>query len=207
MSAMPAGHQGGVRFVMTSNVTKVEAAFIDQVHQALNRIAVHWHGESRAAAPVDLGRLRSSIAFSTPTVQAPVTITAAAVGASGRPRPDDVPATEVFTPPTPPPFTAIVGSNVNYAAAVHEGLTLEDKPTMVKEHYRTIRQAFGRRIAPRRVLVKAHTSRTGTRITKARKFIEGPARLNRWRYIQMLEMALRGRDSGPVVPPAGGGTS
>lgn len=204
---MPAGHKGGVVFRLESNVKQVEAAFEAQLNQALNRIALHWHGEARAAAPVDFGRLRSSIAFSTPTVQAPVTITASAIGASGRPRPPDVPASEVFTPPAPPPHTAMVGSNLGYAAAVHEGLNLPDKAIVVKEHFRTIRMAFGKPIAPKRVLVRTHASRTGARVTRPRKFIEGPGRMNAWRYQQMVEAALRGEDSGPVVLPAGGGTS
>lgn len=48
---------------------------------------------------------------------------------------------------------ALVGTNVEYAAAHELGFA---GSVQVKEHYRTIKKAWGRPIDPRRVLVRAH---------------------------------------------------
>lgn len=48
---------------------------------------------------------------------------------------------------------ALVGTNVEYAAVHELGF---NGSVQVKEHYRTIKQAWGRPIAPRSVLIRAH---------------------------------------------------
>ena len=50
--------------------------------------------------------------------------------------------------------TGIVGTNVEYAAVHEYGYT---GPQTVKEHLRTIKQAFGKTITPTTVTVAAHT--------------------------------------------------
>ena len=72
----------------------------------MNRVAIHWHGEARQRAPVDTGRLQSSIAFSAPGENPIAVLQGSPPG--------------VFQPPPAQGLEAIVGSNVEYAAQVHE---------------------------------------------------------------------------------------
>lgn len=194
----------GVSVLFESNVDAFKKLSVDLRNRALNRIAILWHGEARNAAPVDTGRLRSSIAFSTPTNQAPVTLVPEKRTKGGRPPAGDTQST-LFEPPAPPPGTAIVGSNVNYAAAVHEGATYADRAYKVRRHKRRITQAFGEKLKrPKTVQVRAHTSRTGTRITKPMKFIEGPGRLLSPRFKEIVEEEMAKMTDGPTGQDGGG---
>ena len=57
-------------------------------------------------------------------------------------------------------FSAVIGSNVEYAPRIEMGYS---GPESVKAHTRTIRQAFGRAIAPRDVQVSAFTRTANAR--------------------------------------------
>lgn len=92
--------ESGVSFEFTSNRVAVNAAQEQVLRRALDRIAIRWQAAARLAAPVDTGRLRASIAFSTP----------------------NVPGLFATTAPIEQGLTAMVGTNVEYALAVHEGL-------------------------------------------------------------------------------------
>ena len=138
----------GISFELDTNVPVANRAIEVALKRALDRIAIRWQAEARQLAPVDTGRLRASIAFSTP----------------------NQPALGTGVQELNQGLTAIVGTNVEYALAVHEGF---DGVVNVKEHTREIRTAFGRVIAPKRIRVKAH-SRHMTRT--ANKFIETPGR-------------------------------
>ncbi len=90
----------GVSFQYKSNAPVVMTTTEQALKRALDRIAIKWQAEARKIAPVDTGRLRASIAFSTP----------------------NVPGLFSTTEPVDQGLTAIVGTNVEYALAVHEGL-------------------------------------------------------------------------------------
>lgn len=92
--------ESGVSFEFTSNRVIVQQRQEQALRRALDRIAIRWQAAARLAAPVDTGRLRASIAFSTP----------------------NVPGLFSTTEPVQQGLTAVVGSNVEYALAVHEGL-------------------------------------------------------------------------------------
>jgi len=163
-----------VSFTLTTNERAVTRAVEKCLETALVRVALDWHGKARQAAPVDTGRLRSSIAWAAPGQAPSVTVQ----------HPDG--RTETFTPPAVEGLQAVVGTNVEYAHAVHEGLPA--RTVSVRAHWRTIKQAWGRPIAPRSVSVRAHTKRMPARAPK--KFIETPARQNLHRYQKMVTDAL-----------------
>lgn len=194
------GNGGPVSFRLADvKVDQAKGEFRKHLDRALDRIGLHWQGEARKLTPVQTGRLRSSIAWSSPNQQQPVTIqgdqNTARLTSGGVET-----TSETFTPPKPPDNTVIVGSNVAYAAAVHEGFDTTDEPYEVKEHWRTITQAFGKPIPPKRVRVKAHMSRTGIRHRAPSKFLEDAGNANAARYREMIQTALEGRDAGPVIP-------
>jgi hypothetical protein len=149
--------KAGITFELKTNVTvmneKIEAA----LQKALNRIAIKWQAESRKAAPVNLGRLRASIAFSTPTNNA--LHTAAYKGGVVQ-----------YQPPAVQGLTAQVGSNVEYAMAVHEGFS---GVVQVQKHERTITKLFGKRIPARTITIRGHTRKMNR---DPNKFIETPGR-------------------------------
>ena len=100
-------------FRVESHVRSVNAATERALERGLNRVAIHWHGEARQRAPVDTGRLMSSIAFSTPTSNAFHQESYA--GSGGKPG-----GTVAYQPPRARGLEAMVGTNVEYGAAVHE---------------------------------------------------------------------------------------
>lgn len=78
--------------------------------------------------------------------------------------------------------TLRVGTNVKYAA-IHQLGGRISKNAVVRRHWRILRQAFGRPVAPRRVLVKSHHRQMNIRIP-ARPFLmiqDGD-----WRYIKRI---------------------
>ena len=100
-------------FRVESNTRAVNDAMKASAERALNRVAIHWHAEARQRAPVDTGRLMSSIAFSTPTSNA-------FHQEDYRGRGDKPGGTVAYQPPKVRGLEAMVGSNVDYAAPVHE---------------------------------------------------------------------------------------
>ena len=105
--------RSGAVFRVESRTRAVGDAATRALERALNRVAVHWHGEARQRAPVDTGRLMASIAFSTPTSNA--------YHQEGyRGRGNKPGGTVAYQPPEARGLEAMVGSNVEYAAAVHE---------------------------------------------------------------------------------------
>lgn len=118
--------EGGLAMRLESRVVATNEEIRQAVIVALNRIAIDWHGEARLRAPVDTGRLRASIAFTTPTVHALHTETF-----PGSPAKDGRPAqpggTISYMPPAPDTLEAAVGTNVEYAADVHENHPTKSK--------------------------------------------------------------------------------
>jgi hypothetical protein len=106
-------------FRVESNVPAYTRRHEAALERALRRVVVHWHGEARQRAPVDTGRLQSSIAFAAPGTNPAVMI-------AGTP---DHPA-GYFQPPPTVGLEGIVGSNVDYAAPVHE-----NHPDPHKRHF------------------------------------------------------------------------
>lgn len=98
--------RSGAVFRVESRTRAVGDTATRALERALNRVAVHWHGEARQRAPVDTGRLQSSIAFSAPGESPAAVLQGTPPG--------------VFVPPPARGLEAMVGSNVEYAAAVHE---------------------------------------------------------------------------------------
>ena len=96
----------GATFTVRSNTRAIDANATHALKRALNRVAIHWHGEARQRAPVDTGRLMSSIAFSAPGANPPAVLQGAPPG--------------LFQPPPAVGLEAMVGTNVEYAPAVHE---------------------------------------------------------------------------------------
>ena len=145
-----------------------------RLNMALNRIGLDWQKHSKLACPVDTGRLMSSITFSTPTQQA----TATPMGG------------EPFTPPEPPPFTAQVGTNVEYGPAVHEGIdagtTIRVPRHSVRAHTRTTKSGTHTVSAHERGPFEyAHPGRAGS------KFIERPGSERADEYQRMILEALK----------------
>lgn len=160
----------GIVVTIEARTSEANAAVEAALNIALNRIAIKWHAAARNASPVDLGRLRSSITFATPTVQQPARLLEG-------PNRQLEPAV-VFNPPKPDGMAVIVGSNVEYAPAVHEGVDWPGGPVTVKEHQV---KAHTRETKHGPVHVKAHTVRAHTRnmppVQRAgKKFIETPGR-------------------------------
>jgi phage gpG-like protein len=165
-----------VTFSVKSHVKELTAETERRVGVALNNVAIDWHAASVRAIsemvyrPGDLrvdgkdtraykltNRLRSSITFTSPSTHATHTFT------------HDL-GTESYTPPKPDRLEAMVGTNVEYAPAVHDGLG--GGSVTVKAHTRRITQAFGRAINPRTVNVSSHSKMMPAR--KAKPFIEQP---------------------------------
>lgn len=177
----------GISFRLESNITEVTAEVEAALRTALDRIGLAWQKGAREAAPVDTGRMRASIAFATPNQQHPVTY-----------RSEEGRGVERFTPPKPEGLEVIVGTNVSYAPAVHEGIntpggdTVEVKAHKVKAHTRTVNTLFGRALdKPLKIKVPAHTRAAHTRksppINRAGiKFIEGPGRHLGWRFREIV---------------------
>lgn len=103
-------NRGGITFEFKSNRDAVNGTIETALHRALDRIAIRWQAEAKLAAPVDTGRLRASIAFSTPNVQALHTETFKE-------------GVVQYQPPDVQGLTAQVGTNVEYGLVVHEGLS------------------------------------------------------------------------------------
>lgn len=158
------------------------------IQAGLNRIGIHWSAESKKAISAMVydqpqspsgylrtGRLRASITFATPEMQMP---------------------TPEWTPPTPPDRTVIVGSNVEYAPYVHEGVMAQEVEVpqhAVREHQRTMTSVFGQEVTPFVVTVRAHTRgpymmRVPERAPK--KFIEEPLLANIDAYRVMLQESI-----------------
>ena len=187
----------GITFTLTANVDAVTDEIEARINRALNRIGIRWHAAARQACPVDTGRLRSSIAFTTPTLAQPVQVAAG----NGQPA-------ETFTPPSAERGTVIVGSNVEYAPAIHEGVNTEPTTETVKAH---VRRAHTRRVIRpdgrvRIVNVAAHQvaeheRHVPARKTTGRKFIEGPARQLAGEFQAMLTQELtRGGNDARSTP-------
>lgn len=175
----------GVTFRTESRTGDVDRAVMQALDVASDRIGILWHGAARMAAPVDLGRLRASIAWATHRTRRQHT--AAYPGGRGEPG-----GTVSYTPPDPGELTTAVGSNVEYALAVHEGL--DNVTVQVPAHTRRITKAWGRPITPRTVQVRAHA-----RVMNRRpmKFIEGPGRLQLWRWRDIVAEELQKLEGGP----------
>ncbi|MFA5569754.1 MAG: hypothetical protein WC972_14040 [Trueperaceae bacterium] len=187
----PKSPPAGITFTLTSHRGPVTAIIEAALERALNRMALPWHEEATNEVPVDTGRLKSSLTFSTPTIQKAVAYTDHdGKGAS-------------FRPPKPPPLTLLLGTNVEYAAAVHEGINWEGGPVQIKEHTvkahtvkaHTRTTKTGKEITVKAHTVKAHTVKAHTRnmpaVTRAgKKFIEGPGRRLRPRFEQIAAEEL-----------------
>lgn len=94
---------------MESNVPAVEKATEDALHAALLDVAMVWLGKATLVTPVDSGVLRASLAY--------------AVNGTRRHSETAQPSGEIVAyNATAPRLTARVGSNTEYAAAVHERL-------------------------------------------------------------------------------------
>jgi len=161
-------------FRFETRVPQVTQEIERRLNRALNRVGVDWQKWSRIECPVDLGRLQSSITFSTPTTRTTVT----PVGSAP------------FTPPEPPPFTVQVGTNVEYGPAVHEGISAGTRIKVprhtVKAHSRTTKHGTHHVTAHERGPYEyAHPGRAG------KKFIEGPGTQNADRYQRMILDALK----------------
>lgn len=181
----------GITFTLKSNRKNATAAVHAALERALNRMALPWHAAATDEVPVDTGRLKSSITFSTPTIQKAVAYTDRnGKGAS-------------FRPPKPPPLTLQVGTNVEYGPEVHEGVDWQGGEVRVEEH--TVRAhrvkahtrttKSGKKITVKAHTVRAHTVKAHTRnmppITRAgRKFIEGPGRRLRPRFEEIAAEEL-----------------
>lgn len=167
---------------LTVHTEEVTREVEKRVNDALNKIGVHWMNESRRATPVDSGRLRSSISFSTPTVHGVHT-----EHYKGNPRTKAPGGIVTYYRPPPPPLTVVVGTNVEYAAPVHEGITAQ--VSLVRRHWvRPFTRSDG-------VSVRGHYRGPFLRNTPARnptKFIEGPGRRDQPQFRAFLVRALRG---------------
>lgn len=157
----------GISFTITTRTKEAPVEIEAALNRALNRIAIKWHAAARQATPVDTGRLRSSVTFATPTVQQPARIPA-----------DDGEPMTVFKPDKPDGLSVIVGTNVKYGPAVHEGINWPGGAVQVKAH--TVK-AHTRETKHGTVRVKSHTVRAHTRqvgpiVRAGRKFIETPGR-------------------------------
>lgn len=117
-----------ISFTLKSNVPAVTEDIERRLRRALDRIGIKWQAESKINispgspnAAVDTGRLRASIAFSTPNVQA-VHSEAYPGSKSG--------AAGIVSYPVPKldPLTVGVGTNVEYGAKVHEGIGMRAGP-------------------------------------------------------------------------------
>jgi hypothetical protein len=97
----------GAVFRVESNTRALNAAATHALERGLRRVVIHWHGEARQRAPVDTGRLMSSIAFAAPGTNPAVTL-------RGSPPPS------MFQPPSVRGLDGIVGTNVEYGPTVHE---------------------------------------------------------------------------------------
>lgn len=157
-----------VTFSVKSHVKELTAETERRVAIALDKVAIDWHAASTRAISEMVynqprgtykrtNRLRSSITFTSPNVHAAHTFA----------HEDGV---ETYTPPKPDRLEAMVGTNVEYAPAVHDGLG--GGMVTVKAHTRRITQAFGRAINPRTVNVSSHSKMMPAR--KAKPFIEQP---------------------------------
>lgn len=176
------------RVTVTSNARSVARALEEGVNRGLNRVGIRWAADAKQAI-TDMvysqpqgpsgyqrtGRLRSSITFATPTVQAP---------------------TPEWTPPAPEGLTVVVGTNVEYAPFVHEGVNAQEVQVpqhTVREHQRTMTHVFGRDVQPFVVTVQEHTRGPYTMRVSERepkKFIEAPLLQNLDAYRNLLHDSI-----------------
>lgn len=182
-----------ISFAIKTNVPAVTADVERRLRRALDRIGIKWQAEAKknispgsANAAVDTGRLRASIAFSSPNVQA--VHTEAYAGSESSPG-------GVVSYPVPKldaryrALTVGVGSNVEYAAAVHEGINAQ-----VAAVNATRVRAHQRKRGSTTVHVRAHERAAHTRNVPARaprKFIEEPMRANLDTFRKMTEEELK----------------
>lgn len=152
--------QGDAKSVVTLTQRQLNKAFID--------VALAWHAETtdvqlgkmvynriRGDDEYKLtGRLRASIAFVTPTMHNVHTYTHDG-------------GSESYTPPKANGLEVLIGTNVEYAPAVHDGVNAQT--VTVRAHTRRIKNAFGKPITPRTVQVNSHSRRVSARA--ARPFI------------------------------------
>lgn len=153
----------GISFELRTNVPTVNRTIETALKRALDRIAIRWQAAARQQVPVDTGRLRSSIAFSTP----------------------NQPALGTGVNELNQGLTAIVGTNVEYAVAVHEGFT---GTVNVQAHDRKIKKVFGRSIPEKTIRVGPHTRSVNR---DPNKFIETPARQLSGSFQQIVTDELR----------------
>jgi phage gpG-like protein len=149
-----------VTFSIESNVKIVVEETARRVGIALDKVAIDWHAASvRAISDMvynqprgdykRTNRLRSSITWSSPNVHAVKTYTH-----------DE--GTESYTPPKAGAMEALVGTNVEYAPAVHDGLA--GGMVTVKAHQRRTPTGF--------TTVRSHQRLQAAR--QAKPFIEQP---------------------------------
>jgi len=160
-----------VTFKFESNKVAALSDMERKKNRALDRCAIAWHNAARQATPVDTGRLRASLSWATPTNKDQV----------GRTYNGGV---IQYTPPDPAKDSAEVGSNVEYALAVHEGI---NTTVAIKAHDRKITKVWGRTIKPKVIKVKAHTRKVNRRPIK---FIEGPGRLLVWYFKEVFTQEM-----------------
>lgn len=146
-----------ITFTVETNTQRVIDATQKQLNNALTSVALMWHEQAVNAAPVDTGRLRASLAWAAPGKPRWHTATV-----DGETVSYQVEATD--------DLSIAVGTNVEYAAAVHDGLGAQR--VTVKAHTRRITQAFGRPISPRSVQVTSFERNVPAR--SPRPFIAQP---------------------------------
>jgi hypothetical protein len=146
-----------ITFTINADAKRIREATRAQLNDALTSVALQWHEQAVNAAPVDTGRLRASLAWA-----APNKARWHSANIDGETVSYQVPASD--------DLSIAVGTNVEYAAAVHDGLGAQR--VTVKAHTRRISQAFGRRIAPQSVQVGSFERNVPAR--SARPFIAQP---------------------------------
>lgn len=192
----PQAPPAGITFTLTSRVKDLTPQVEQALAIALERMAIKWHERATLATPVDTGRLRASLTWSSPIQQKRVAYTTK--------RGDS----HSFTPPKAPPNTLQLGTNVEYGPAVHEGIEhpggdVDVKEHTVKTHRRKAHTRKTKSGATVRVkahtvkahTVKAHTRKVGPTSRAGLKFIERPARQLRGEFeaIALEELAKVGR--------------
>lgn len=129
-----------ITFTIEANSKAIGEASREALNNALTVAALKWHELAVLSAPVDTGRLRASLAWAAPGQARMHTATI-----DGE--------TVAYQVPASDDLSIMVGTNVEYAAAVHDGLGARRET--VAAHSRRIRQAFGKPITPRTILVNS----------------------------------------------------
>lgn len=190
-----------VAFSITSKVDDVTKEMEARLDRAFNSIGVHWQAEAKRSirhqGAVDTGRLMNSITFATRTRRPVFSLheeTDLHTKAPGAYTPVASPLRNlqpglfpgVATPATPDHYVT-VGTNVEYAAPVHEGIRAQ--VSTVRRHWV---RPFTRKSG---VAVAGHWRGPYSRNTPYRpptKFIEGPGRRMLPQYKREIERAVRG---------------